>query len=76
MDIYIYDLETKETRQLTPGGGLRYAISFSPDGSRILAVQFYGNTNQDLLLVDVATGEIRNLTADEGREVSSSPVPG
>ncbi|WP_273378135.1 S9 family peptidase [Symbiobacterium thermophilum] len=75
VDIYIYDLETKETRQLTPGGGLRYAFSFSPDGSKLLAVQFYGNTNHDLLLIDVASGEIRNLTAHQGREAVYLPGP-
>ncbi|MBP2018118.1 dipeptidyl aminopeptidase/acylaminoacyl peptidase [Symbiobacterium terraclitae] len=75
VDIYICDLETKETRQVTPGGGLRYAFSFSPDGSKLLAAQFYGNTNQDILLIDVASGEIRNLTAHEGREVKYQPGP-
>lgn len=74
-DIYLYDFETRETRQLTPGGGLRSAVSFSPDGSKILAVQFYSNTNQDLLLIDVATGEIRNLTPHEGREAVYFPGP-
>jgi len=75
VDIYIYDLETKKTRQVTPGGGLRYAFSFSPDGTRLLAVQFYGNADQDLLLIDVASGEIRNLTAHPGREAKYVPGP-
>lgn len=75
VDIYLYDLETGDTRQLTPGGGLRYAFSFSPDGSKILAVQFYGNTDQDLLLIDVASGEIRNLTAHPGRQATFFPGP-
>ncbi|MBP2018116.1 dipeptidyl aminopeptidase/acylaminoacyl peptidase [Symbiobacterium terraclitae] len=75
MDIYIYDLETRETRQLTSGGGVRYVFSFSPDGSRLLAQQFYDNTKQDLLLVDVASGEIRNLTAGKEQKAFFRPGP-
>lgn len=75
VDIYLYDLETKETRQLTPGGGLRVFSSFSPDGSKVVANQVYGNTDQDLLLIDVASGEIENLTAHPGRQAIYSPGP-
>lgn len=75
VDIYLYDQETRESRQVTAGGGIRYAISFSPDGSQILALQMYGNTSQDLLLIDVATGEIRNLTAHPDREAKFFPGP-
>jgi len=75
IDIFVYDLNTKETRQLTPGGGLLTAISYSPDGSHILAVQVHGATDEVLLLIDVATGEIRNLTAHGGREAIFRPGP-
>lgn len=75
VDIYLHDLETGQTRQLTPGGAIRYLFSFSPDGSKLLAAQFYGNTNQDLLLIDVASGEIQNLTAHPDREATYYPGP-
>ncbi|MFZ5822836.1 MAG: S9 family peptidase [Bacillota bacterium] len=74
MDIYLYDLQTGETRTLTGGGGLYYFGSFSPDGSKVLAVQFHGNTDQDLHLIDVATGQSRNLTAHPGRQAKYLPA--
>ncbi len=74
VDIYLYDLQTKETRQVTRGGGIYYFTGFSPDGSKMTAVNFYGNTNQDIYLIDVASGEMQNLTAHEGREAKFFPA--
>ncbi|HWI52651.1 MAG TPA: S9 family peptidase [Symbiobacteriaceae bacterium] len=75
VDVYIRDLETGETRQLTPGGQLMYPVSFSPDGTQYLAVEAFTNTNYDLWLIDVASGARRNLTAHPGREAKYLPGP-
>ncbi|MFZ5817770.1 MAG: S9 family peptidase [Bacillota bacterium] len=74
VDIYLHDLQSGETRRVTSGGGIFYFGSFSPDGSKLLAMQVYGNTNQDLHLFDVASGESRNLTAHPGREAKFFPM--
>jgi dipeptidyl aminopeptidase/acylaminoacyl peptidase len=72
-DIYLRDLQTGEVRQITEGGRLMDFASFSPDGTHMLAVQIMGNTNQDMWLIDVATGNARNLTAHPGREAMHYP---
>lgn len=73
MDIYLTDTSSGETRQLTPGGRLMYAAAFSPDGSQLLAVQPIANTDQNLWVIDVATGAARNLTEHEGRQTIYMP---
>ncbi|MDF2628226.1 MAG: acylamino-acid-releasing enzyme [Symbiobacteriaceae bacterium] len=73
MDIYLRDLQTGETRQLTPGGRLMYPAWFSPDGTHLLAVQPMSNTNHDLWVINAATGEARNLTEHAGRQASYFP---
>ncbi|MGE5674728.1 MAG: S9 family peptidase, partial [Mycobacterium leprae] len=76
MDIYLYDLAAGETRQVTPGGRLMHlgTHAFSPDSRQILAVQFITNTDQNLWLIDVATGACRNMTEHEGRQVKHLPL--
>lgn len=75
-DIYIRNLETGETRQLTPGGRLMDFAGFSPDGRHCLAVQdISANTDRDLWLINTTTGEARNLTEHKGRQVMYYPGP-
>jgi len=75
VDIYLRDLTTGAVRQLTKGGSLMYAVSFSPDGGRLLAAQMMSNTDSDLWLIDTATGEARNLTEHAGRQAKYFPGP-
>ncbi|HLN63800.1 MAG TPA: S9 family peptidase [Symbiobacteriaceae bacterium] len=74
-DIFLRDVETGEVRQLTPGARLMVAASFSPDGTQLLATEDYSNTDQDLWVFNLATGEGRNLTAHPGREAKHFPGP-
>lgn len=75
VDIYLYDLTSGESRPLTNGGGLHYFTSFSPDATKLLAVRMKGNTHQELLLIDLASGESQNLTAQSGRAAKFFPGP-
>jgi dipeptidyl aminopeptidase/acylaminoacyl peptidase len=67
-DVYVADLEQpRQARRVVEGEGTFHAADFSPDGSKLLVVKFRSIADADLLLVDVATGERRQLTPLEGR---------
>lgn len=74
VDIYLRDLESGEVQMVCGGEGLYYFAGWAPDGRRLLAVQIYGNTDQDILVVDLESGERQNLTAHPGRKVKNFPV--
>lgn len=71
-NLYLYDLETKETVQLTEGATV-WDFVFSPDGDKIAA----GITPKNLIdhdymfkrihLIDVATKERRQVSQNEGK---------
>lgn len=62
MDINVMDLETGESKPLIGGDANYFPAGWSPDGKQLLGVQIYGNTDQDILLIDVETQEAKNLT--------------
>ncbi len=72
-DVLVRDLETGATRRYTDGGYFS-AESWSPDGRCLLAMRLNSNTDQDLFLIDVESGEQRHLTPHEG-EVKFFPGP-
>ena len=74
MDACMRNLDTGEVRVLLAGDANYDTASFSPDGTTALVMRFHSNTNQDLLLVDLATGQQRLLTPHEG-EVRYFPGP-
>ncbi|MGO8951269.1 MAG: alpha/beta fold hydrolase [Ktedonobacterales bacterium] len=61
---------TSEPRLLLRHDGTNYPVGYSPDGRAVLVERFDSNTRNALLLVDTATGEARQLTAD----VSEGPA--
>ncbi|HEV7921970.1 MAG TPA: S9 family peptidase [Thermoanaerobaculia bacterium] len=73
LHIFLYDVATKQTRQLTSGHHYEHSIAWSPDGSELAFVsnrdededQFF---NYDLFAVRVKDGEIRRITATESAE--------
>lgn len=62
------DAHTGERDRLMTGGQY-YAHEVSPDGRLLTLVEFKGNTEQDILLFDLETREVRNVTAHEGDSV-------
>ena len=72
MDTILHNIETGEVhRPLT--GGLYFPSRWSSDGRWLTAVHFRGNTDQDILLVNVETGEATNTTAHDDQVIF---VPG
>ena len=73
LHIFLYDIATRQTRQLTSGDHYEHSIAWSPDGSELAFVsnrdpdedQFH---NPDLFAVRVKDGEIRRITATESAE--------
>lgn len=60
-DILVLDLNTGETRRLLEGGGVYSPGYWSPDGRYLTITDECSNINQRLLLVDVTTGESREI---------------
>ena len=66
MDVVALQLAGGERRILLGGGGNHFAHSWSPDGSKVLAGLFRSNMNQELFVIDVASGEATAMTPHEG----------
>ncbi|MFC1728885.1 DPP IV N-terminal domain-containing protein [candidate division KSB1 bacterium] len=72
-EIFLYDLETEEERQLTFSGRARYPV-FSPDGSKIYYVASSDGTH-NLYELRVADGSHRQLTGfQQGEELFNAAV--
>jgi dipeptidyl aminopeptidase/acylaminoacyl peptidase len=63
-DIYLLDLETGASRLVLEQDGLSYAGAFSPDGSKLIVGRSLGPDESRLSLLDIETGDLRQLTAD------------
>lgn len=67
-DVVLQHVETGEIRRLLTGAN-HFPYAFSPDGKWLIVGKFYGNTDQDILLLNVETGEATNVTPHEGKVV-------
>ena len=68
-DIYLYDVASKQTRNLTEGMmGYDTHPSFSPDGTQLAWISQerdgYESDKKRLFVLNLSTGEKQNLTAD------------
>lgn len=75
-DIYKYDLDTKQTTNLTEGlMGYDTNPSFSPDGKYLtwlsMKTDGYEADKNDIMLVDIASGRKLNLTAHWDETINS-----
>ncbi len=61
-DVYELFLESGKSRQLLQQDGTNHPISYSPDGSQVLVARYESNVRNQLLLVNRATLDARNLT--------------
>ncbi len=73
MDVSVLDLDTGELERLLTGGQ-HYAGEVSPDGRWLTCVSLYSNSDSDVVLVDLATGEAQVLTQHEA-PVLNMPGP-
>ncbi|MFN8372629.1 MAG: hypothetical protein U0694_07100 [Anaerolineae bacterium] len=69
MDVILHDIATGDTRRPMPQGKQMYAISWSPDGHYLLVLDFHTNTDQDIYILNVATGEILHAAPHDGEGV-------
>jgi dipeptidyl aminopeptidase/acylaminoacyl peptidase len=74
-DFFIYriDVNTGEVDLIWEKPGWNSAADISPDGARIVTETWLSNTNDDLYLVDVETGEETLLTEHDGDYVFDYP---
>lgn len=63
--IWILDLNTGSTRQLTSGARLYRAPDWSPDGQEVVAMSQFGNDWQ-IMVINAATGTERQITSGNG----------
>lgn len=65
-DVYVMDLATRQARRVLTQDGNNYAVAFSRDGKSLVYTRVYTPSNQDLYLLDLATGKDRLLTPHKG----------
>ena len=75
MDIIVEDVETATEHELVTGSFWHVAGGWSPDGRSLLVMRVTSNTDQDLFVVDPASGDSRRLTTrDLTGDVSNVPA--
>jgi dipeptidyl aminopeptidase/acylaminoacyl peptidase len=62
MECWIRDAESGETRAVFGQGMFSFPLAWSPDGTKLLAIDFRNNSDTSIHLIDVETGEARELT--------------
>src|SRR5262245_7286177 len=65
-DCYLMDLATRKELRVFQKDAVLDAAALSPDGRMLAAVHDVSNVNNDLYLVDTATGQGRHVTPHEG----------
>lgn len=68
VSVYLLHLRDLEVRPLVEDEGNFWAGPWHPDGRRTAVVRFHGNSNQDVFLLDVTSGERTLLTPHEDEE--------
>ncbi len=72
-DVHLLDLVTRASRPLVERDQFLFPGRFSPDGTKLLVTRAIGPDQNQLLLVDVATGEVTALTAESPPARHSAP---
>jgi len=65
MECWVRDVETGESRPVFGEGKFSFPGQFSPDGSKLLALDFRNNSDVSLHLIDLDAGDTRELTPHE-----------
>ena len=74
-DVYVQDRDATgdEAELIYEGDGWLSLAGWSPDDSRLIVSQAYSGYDQDLYVLDIASGEIEHLTPHEGTVRYNSP---
>src|SRR5262249_28133488 len=62
VEVWIRDLDSGETRSVFGQGKYSFPAGWSPDGSKLVALDFRHNSDSTLHLVDLETGEAPEVT--------------
>lgn len=65
-DVYLYDVDTDTHTLLHESPYTNHAHALTPDGRHVLMSRSHTNLNNDLYLIDAATGDLRELTPHAG----------
>ncbi|WP_290818645.1 S9 family peptidase [Halovivax sp.] len=65
-DVHVVDVQNGNSRLVRQSEGLRSVVGWSPDGDGLLVTQAHASADQDLYVVDVATGDREHVTPHEG----------
>jgi dipeptidyl aminopeptidase/acylaminoacyl peptidase len=74
METWIYDVETGESRAVFGEGMFSFPGAWSPDGSKLLAIDLRNNSDTSVHLIDLDAGTSRELTPHD-EEAAFSPGP-
>src|SRR5256714_529310 len=74
MECWVRDAESGETEPVFGEGMFSFPGPFSPDGSKLLALDFRNNSDMSVHLVDLDAGDTRELTPHED-DALFSPGP-
>jgi dipeptidyl aminopeptidase/acylaminoacyl peptidase len=74
MDVWVRDVETGEVRRVLGDEKYAFPAYWSPDGSKLSALDFRNTTDQTIYVVDIASGEANEVTPHEG-EAQFIPGP-
>ena len=69
MNIWLYSIADRSTRQLTRGAGGDYQANWAPDGKHIIFFSSRAGT-ADIWSIDIATGAIKPLTISSSIDVN------
>ena len=74
-DVYVQDRDATgdEAELVYEGDGWLSLAGWSPDDSRLIVSQAYSGYDQDLYVLEIASGEIEHLTPNEGPVRYNSP---
>lgn len=67
-DVYVYDLKKRESRRVFDRGGWCKGVGFSSDKAWLVVRIEHTFTQNQLVLVNLETGEEREVTAKEGQK--------
>jgi dipeptidyl aminopeptidase/acylaminoacyl peptidase len=73
-EIFLWTEGDDEPRYLWGEGRYAFPAGFSPDGAKLIGLEFRSNSDMSLFLIDVDSGEATELTPHEG-EVKFLPGP-
>ena len=69
MEVWVREVGSGETRAVFGEGMFSFPGQFSPDGSKLLTLDFRNNSDTSIHLVDLETGETRELTPHDDETI-------